>query len=77
MNLGAEGSCMWFAGGMHVWQLVWDPETGKNIEGKSRGQPKHSPGDGVQESFLSTALSGRGAGTVHEDVGVQDINELM
>lgn len=77
MNVGAEGSCVLFAGGMHVWQLMCDPEAGKNVEGKPRRRPKLSPGDGVQESFPSSALSGRGVGTVHKDAGVQDVNEPM
>jgi len=65
---------MRFARGMHVWHLMWDPEAGKNIEGKPRRQLKHSPGDGAQEFFQSSALSGRGVGTVHKDAGVQNMN---
>lgn len=35
---------------MHVWQLGWGIEAGKNVEGKPGRQPKHSPCDGIQES---------------------------
>lgn len=75
--MGVEGCCMLFAGAMRFWQLVWNPEAGKNVEEKPRTQPKHSPDDEVQWSFLRGALSRRGIGTVHEDAGVQYINEPM
>lgn len=50
MNKDAEGSDT-FAGGMCAWQLVWGTEAGKNVEGKPKRKPNHSPCDGVQESF--------------------------